>query len=324
MEDYIATSVTEIIPKINTYGFAILENVIDSSECEQMLNGAWDFFEHLCPLLKRDDESTWKYLFDLYPSHGMLFQHWGIGHAQYIWDIRQNDKIINIFRQIWEQILNINLTNEDMRVSFDGASFSVPSEITKRGWYISDWFHCDQRLPQNDTNPSKLECIQSWITSQDVNEGDATLSVLKGSNNYHQILADKYGTNFKNDDWIKPSLIQINEIYQDCPRVDITCKAGSMVFWDSRTMHCGRGPLKSRILPNFRNVIYLCYMPKILIPDNVNKKRIKAFKECRTTNHWPNKSKLFPKTPRTYGKSLPDYLVNYKPHNFNVEKMYLI
>jgi hypothetical protein len=35
------------------------------------------------------------------------------------------------------------------------------------------------------------------------------------------------------------------------------------------------------------------------------KKRIKYFEDRRTTNHWPNKIKVFPKTPRTFGGPVP-------------------
>ena len=33
----------------------------------------------------------------------------------------------------------------------------------------------------------------------------------------------------------------------------------------------------------------------------------------RTTSHWPNKVKLFSKTPRTYGKDLPNVNLIEKP-----------
>jgi len=70
---------------------------------------------------------------------------------------------------------------------------------------------------------------------------------------------------------------------------------------DSRTIHCGCEALKKRQDENFRAVIYLCYTPKSLITPALLRKKQKAFQNIRTTNHWPHKPKLFPKTPRTYG-----------------------
>jgi hypothetical protein len=78
-----------------------------------------------------------------------------------------------------------------------------------------------------------------------------------------------------------------------------------MVFWDSRTQHCGTGPLKGRLNPKQRAVIYTCYTPTSEITETDRKKKIHAIETGRTTNHWPHKPKMFPKNPRTYGKALP-------------------
>ena len=107
-------------------------------------------------------ESDCKSLFGL---HSMLIQHWGIGHSQFNWDLRQNPKVVDIFSKIWD----VNKYN--LVTSFDGASIHFPHEITNVGFYRgNDWFHCDQSFQRNNA-----ECIQSWLTAYDVNEGDATL-----------------------------------------------------------------------------------------------------------------------------------------------------
>ena len=86
-----------------------------------------------------------------------------------------------------------------------------------------------------------------------------------------------------------------------------------MVLWDSRTIHCGVGPLKDRGKENFRCVIYLCYTPKSKASKKVIDKRIKAFEDIRMTNHWPHKPKLFSKLPRTYGEELKEMTPFSKP-----------
>lgn len=338
MEKYIAQTPEDIVPLVAKYGVAVLENVLDQDECQQMFSEAWDFFEELYPVLNRNDPQTWKYIHDLKPLHGMLFQHWGIGHAQYVWNLRTNPKILDIYKTIWSNILSQNEITEpfdgSMKVSFDGASFGVPPEDTNRGWNGKDWFHIDQRFttdpdyykqyrssefnsnssePNSESNPnpsviySNMQCIQSWVTSEDVEPDDATLSVLEGSNALHyeigskiyEGLDSKSKGKFYKEDWYKFNQDDLS-LYRDCPRVDVVCKAGSMVFWDSRTVHCGRGPKRGREVKRFRNVVYLCYMPEFMIPDKIKAKRRKAYEELRTTSHWPNKAKLFSKMPRIY------------------------
>ena len=79
-----------------------------------------------------------------------------------------------------------------------------------------------------------------------------------------------------------------------------------MVLWDSRTIHCGTEPIKGRNKRKFRNVVYVCMIPRSLSNEKDLKKKRKAFNELRMTTHWPHKPKLFPINPRTYGGPLPN------------------
>jgi hypothetical protein len=70
-----------------------------------MKNGAWDYLEYITSesnnKIDRNDNKTWKNYWELYPKYSMLMQQFGIGQAQYVWDIRQNKNIIEIFAKIW-------------------------------------------------------------------------------------------------------------------------------------------------------------------------------------------------------------------------------
>jgi hypothetical protein len=78
-----------------------------------------------------------------------------------------------------------------------------------------------------------------------------------------------------------------------------------MVFWDSRTIHCGQEAIKERSKPNMRCVAYICMTPRDKATKKILEKKQKAYNDMRTTNHWPHKPKLFPLVPRTYGQPLP-------------------
>jgi hypothetical protein len=172
------------------------------------------------------------------------------------------------------------------------------------------------------------------VTAYDVGADDATLSVLVGSHRHHSLLKDSINLQDKNpskngkSDWYKITPEQQAMLIDDhgCTEHHITCPAGSMVFWDSRTEHCGRESLKTRNpdKPNFRCVAYICMLPRSAMPapSKIAKnktaemakgtalakllvRRNKAFKERRMTTHWPTKCTLFSKAPQTYGKPLP-------------------
>ena len=299
-QDRYVTTVQNVRNTLNQYGVAIIPNVLNNQECEEMKSGMWDYLEHITTdfdtPINRNNPVSWKELKQLYPKHSMLLQQWGIGHAQFIWNLRQNQKLTNIFSNIWGVPAN------DLVVSFDGASFHMPPETTGNGWYKGkSWLHSDQCFLRND-----LECIQSWVTAYDVNQGDATLAFLEGSHRLHRDFKDHFQITVKDDWFLLANEDQYNfYVNRGCEPHCIKCPKGSIVLWDSRTIHCGQEAMKERPVPNQRCVAYLCYLPRINVSQKNLQKKIKAFEELRTTNHWPNKPKLFALKPHTYGAPLP-------------------
>lgn len=299
---------------LETFGVAIIPNVINDEECLNMLNSTWDYFEHITKNwtkpIQRNNLESWKEIYKLYPLHSMLIQYWNVGHAQVSWNMRQNPKIVDIFSHFWKCL------PEELLVSFDGLSFNLPPETTKRGWNKQNtWLHTDQSFINNS-----FRCIQSWITALDVNEGDATLAFMESSNKYHKDFNTHYKVNDEEkykkykDDWYKLN-DEEEQFYlnKGCSYKKIKCPKGSMVFWDSRTIHCGAEAMKTRAKPNIRSIIYLCYMPRNQCSQVNLEKKKKAFNELRTTNHWASNPKLFAKNPRTYGGDMPDITIINKP-----------
>lgn len=290
---------------LDTYGVAIIPSVLTSTECNKMSSGMWDFFEHITQEwttpIDRSDTSTWRGIYDLSPLHSQLFQHWNVGHCQASWDIRQKKKIVDIFARLW------NCEKKDLLTSFDGFSMCLPPEATNKGWQNKTWFHTDQSYVRND-----MECIQSWVTANDVTADDASLAIYEGSHLLHEEFAVAYNKTGV-DDWYKFKDDEERFYSSRCTAKKIICPKGSMVFWDSRTIHCGTNPVRSRGVENIRQVIYLCYMPRSLCTSQYLGKKQNYFETMRTCNHWPCKPKAFPKNPRTYGGKLPTITAIDKP-----------
>lgn len=57
------------------------------------------------------------------PTKGMLLQNWILGHMQCLWDLRCNQNIINIFKDIYSLP-----RSKDLLVSFDAVSVNLPPE----------------------------------------------------------------------------------------------------------------------------------------------------------------------------------------------------
>lgn len=304
MERFHATKETAM-DVLAEHGVAIIPSVLNQEECWTMLTKMWEFFEEItvdAPTpVRRGDESTWNTLLDYMPAHSMLFQHWGVGHADFAWWLRQHPAVVEVFSTMW------NTPAEDLLVSFDGASFQAPPDragnpTPRRGWGSEKhWLHSDQSLRR----PNR-ECIQGWVTALPVEDGDATLGVVTKSHQYHEEVARRWPALVGPKNWVRydDEVVHFFET-KGGEHVRITCPAGSLVLWDSRTAHQGAPPLKDRATPKFRAVCYVCYLPRsIAAPKDIVKKR-EAYTARRTTSHWPNRAINFALKPRTYGKTLP-------------------
>lgn len=298
------TTLDNLNVQLNQTGVAVIPNVLTEAECINFRNEIWSELKHVTQnRFDIQNQNTWKEFYKFYPLHSMLLQHFSLGHIKPVWDIRQHNKVCETFEKIWD------IPKNDLLVSFDGLSVHLPPEKTNKGWYLkNEWFHTDQSFDK----PNKT-CIQGLINLYPVNEKDATLSILEGSHIYHQEFKNNYNPEC-NDDWYKLKSGE-KQFYIDrgCNEFAVKAGIGSMIFWDSRTIHQGKEPEKHRPQENFRIAVYVCMMPRYMAGDKALEKKKKAFNELRVTNHWANNPKLFPKVPRTYGGDIPEFNAIHPP-----------
>lgn len=314
MDETNSNNVHETMPQwhidLQEKGYAIIPGVLDPEECAILENGFWNFWKRLSGgRLQRDKPKTWRRMFDFFPLHGMLCQHFSIGHMQEIWNVRSHERVKKVFETIWG--------TDDLVTSFDGAATCLAPEVTREGWHRKDWLHLDQAPSRND-----LECVQAWVTAEDVGPGDATLTVLEGSHELHAKFSKHFGMEHYKSDWLKLKTDQ--EAWyraQGCTQIAVECPKGSMVVWDSRTVHAGRGPLEGRSTRHNRFVAYVCMLPSSHLKHGERKLKQRACLEGRLTSHWPaGRVRLFDKNPRTYGHQLLPDIPAYEPPHFTQEQ----
>jgi len=283
---------TKVRETVEEHGVAVVHNVLDDAQCSSMINGMWSFFEQITRdsdlQLDRALPTTWSTFYKLAPLHSMLVQHHGVGHANFAWDLRQNPKILDIFASIW------GVPPRDLIVSFDGCSMHLPPETTGTGWANKPPpFHTDQSFTVNG-----LRTIQSLVTARDMREDDATFAFLTDSHTLHHEFGDTLRAK-RPENWHKLLPSQLRWYSErGCKEKRLCAPAGSMVFWDSRLIHCGVEPLPSRAAPETRFVSYLCYLPRACSSEANLLARIKAFEERRTSSHLPSENRLFSRKHR--------------------------
>lgn len=251
--------------------------------------------------------------------HG-IYKYHRVGHTRHAWFIRTRPKVQSVFKDIWK--------TDELVVSFDGSCYISKDSVFKD----KIWTHTDQSCKS-----SELKCYQAYVSLTDNKE--RTFRVYEGSHNIHEEYFKERVTplNLKmteinkslkaendkeeRDEELISTLEeekkviekQIKKFHGNWQLIDhdvlksledkkrvLDVKAGSLVLWDSRAFHQNQyGEPNSEE----RMVQYVCYLPKKhpLNTKNMEKKRLKYFKEQRTTSHWPYPIKVNGLQTRTYG-----------------------
>lgn len=266
-KDLVAKNADEVPAILEKYGVAVLPGVLTSEECTAMRDGAWATATTLLPNLKRDDPGTYGEMARLQPHHGGLIQWHRWAHAQYIWDVRSNPKVAKPFEKIFG--------TSDLKVSFDGINFGLGYKEFNGHHKL----HIDQDFRPGSAGV--FRCVQSWVTSEPVGVGDATLRCYPGSHKLHDKFCQTFnlGGHKAKPDWFQLSFNQTRSKYirwftetEGLVDTCITAPAGSMVLWDSRTVHSGIERLPTSPVPpgmglkepsrDIRNLAYVALCPR--------------------------------------------------------------
>ena len=268
----------EIRKLIRRNGFVIVKDVLNSDECKEIIDGVWDSMEKITAKLDipfdRKNPSTWKSIKKQRNTRDIYCDH-GIVHSDVLWKIRQNPNILRVYSKL------LRCRPKDLLVSFDGVSVHTPPEYghNKRAWYNNDsWYHVDSGTDR--------KCFQSWVTALDVNPGDYTTGFFVESHKSFNKFRRKFNITSKKN-FYKLRTKREMEYYEKRHRqIRISCPAGSLVVWDSRLMHSGLKPLKTRAKPNHRILCFISYGNRINASPKTIRKRIDLYRKRRATTHW--------------------------------------
>ena len=194
------TTIDNVNSYLDTHGVAVIPNILTEDECINYRNRIWAELNHVTQgRFDINNKDTWREFYKFYPLHSMLLQHFSLGHMQPIWDIRTHNNVCKPFEKIW------NTDKNNLLVSFDGLSVHLPPEKTNKGWFHNEWYHTDQ-----SSHKIGKHCIQGMVNLYDVNDGDATLSILEKSHNYHSSFFEDNNIDNRSD-WYKLKNEDINE-----------------------------------------------------------------------------------------------------------------
>ena len=260
----------DIIQELQTKGYCVIPDVLSSQEVD---NAKQLFYKWQSTIPNHNK------IHNTIDPHGIYKFH-NVGHQEHAWTIRTNPKVVDVFKKIWN--------TDKLVVSFDGSCY-ISKDCNKTD---NIWTHTDQA-----PNSKGLQCYQGFVAL--TSNRERTLIVYEESHLLHeQYFRERNITSSKNWQLISEEYLETISTKKKALEVP----AGALVLWDSRTFHQNRyGAPNSEE----RIVQYVCYLPK---NDKKNtksqqEKRLKYFKELRTTSHWPYPIKVNGLQPQTFGNN---------------------
>lgn len=268
--------------KLETDGYCVVDNVLNSSECKDYEDKFWTWLEQLGTGIKAKDWSTWTK--DRIPLQNRgIVEFPSIVHSDFIWELRCHPNVRSVFTQLWN--------DSDLLVGFCRARL-IPPSIINTEKKDNLWLHVDQGSRRRG-----LACIQGVVNLIDSDQDtDAGLVVVPGSHLYH----DKF---FKTHDlavsreWYKYSASELQWFYeqkdsnqQHLKPIKVNAKAGSIILWDSRTIHCNKAPEANQINTNRAGMaVFICMTPRKWCTSNdILLKKQQAFQQVAFASHWPH------------------------------------
>lgn len=287
-------------------GYCVVPQVLSSAEAEVLYERVWhEFIEKAWPNCRMEDRSNWEEAFPMHNKMGIFAGP--AGQTQVMWDLRQDPRIVEVFAKVWN--------TSDLIVSMDGMSLMCPPEI--REGYYEPWPHVDQGIlrrqdgvahsnnpPVDFVSESSLKTqpftIQGQFLFEDSFEGDGgfycipkshlrftefasqleAINALEISREEKREARKEYLQNF-----FGQSADESGNPY--CMK-HITAPRGSLILWDSRTLHWNQHASKDRDNPKVRMVGYLCYVPKARLTSEDKALREEVFEMGVSTGHNPS------------------------------------
>lgn len=262
---------------LEEHGYCVIAGVADAAARARSTALLWDFLEaQPGTRVRRGEPATWGEADWLpCPRTGLLGGR-GAGQSDFCWSLRLLPGVRAAFAALWG--------TDDLLVSFDGANVFLPWSERPERRTDGCWWHVDQ----NAFLPGKAGrvCVQGLVTLTDATAASGGLCVIPGSHWEHRAVCARAGGAALRRDFLP--VAAGDEALAGGGRL-VTARAGDLVLWDSRCVHCNTpGDGGGRMDELLRVAGYVCMTPAAFAAPAVLEQRRRAFLEHVGTNHWPH------------------------------------
>lgn len=266
---------TDWYQQFQSDGYAVIPSVINREAAKSYQTRAFEWLKSLDnPDLDFTNPSTWTP--ENLPSISAIntFNHYGVVHERFMWDLRLESKIRGVFERIWN--------TDELLVSFDALNITLP----RRPGHVAreKWPHIDQSPYR-----SGLECVQGVVTLSEAGPDDGGLTVWPGTHKVTEEFFQRHTDrkNWEMKDFYKYSPEQLawfeNKGYRE---QKVTAAPGDLIIWDSRLIHYGAEQKETSNV--IRTAVYVSYAPRLFATEESLGVKREAFEKFLATTHWPH------------------------------------
>ncbi|PYI21809.1 hypothetical protein BO99DRAFT_400481 [Aspergillus violaceofuscus CBS 115571] len=297
----------EWLQHLQTRGWTVVREAIPRAKALGYAEKGYEWLESWNLGFNRHDPTTRKATNLPWNLRGGLYNRYGIGHEQFVWDLKSEPGLIDKFAQVWG--------TDQLLVSFDGMNLSMPeSERPKTDPIFAPWSHVDQSAYN-----AEFDCVQGILNLLPNGPEDGGLMVLDGSSAYYTELWERFDHKKPENGWNAWAFQLVDEDMcswlesKGCKWVKVCAQPGDLLLWDSRTIHYGAPPSST----NDRFAAYVCYKPASVVADEVKQQRLEAFASRANITHDPAnfrvKERLPPRDHPSYDVAIRRPLQNPAP-----------
>eukprot|EP00600_Ochromonadales_sp_CCMP1393_P001219 CAMPEP_0174980186 /NCGR_PEP_ID=MMETSP0004_2-20121128/15216_1 /TAXON_ID=420556 /ORGANISM="Ochromonas sp., Strain CCMP1393" /LENGTH=299 /DNA_ID=CAMNT_0016231835 /DNA_START=70 /DNA_END=969 /DNA_ORIENTATION=+ len=228
---------------LSEFGYAVVANVADEAQIRRAKDSFWEFWENDTRRvgLNRYNPSTWKN-WVANGATGIMVSSGGTNHSDFHWNTRTLPKVKEAFAKIWK--------THELVVSFDAGGVFRDWRYDLRWLTNGGWWHVDQNA-RRGKHRQGLQAVQGLVTYYDSTAETGGLCVIPGSHKEHHSLCERAPGASMNMDFVpvpkNDPIFQMRENASiststgeasDGVGILICAKAGDLILWDSRLVHC--------------------------------------------------------------------------------------
>lgn len=256
-------------------GYAVIPSVISHDKAAEYQQRAFSWLQSFDnPSLNLEDPSTWTSENLPFISSINTFNHYGVVHEKFMWDIRQEPGVIDVFSKVWN--------SDELIVSFDALNITLP----RRPGHVPR-----QKWPHVDQSPYRkgLQCVQGIVNLSRAGPEDGGLTVYPGT---HKITESFFREHTDKSEWTRKDFFNYNPeqiawfVEQGYREHKVVAEPGDLIIWDSRLIHFGAEPTAKS--DTIRTVTYVSYAPASFATKEVLGAKREAFEKWLATTHWPH------------------------------------